>query len=329
MRVFWLIRQEDGSTVAGQRRNLTGLAHTWHALVDRTLVDGVRSRRGAASLTSHGTSEGQLDSTDNLRRMTPAQAEIGIFGGSGFYEFLEHAVEVDVETPYGGPSATAMVGRVEDRSIAFLPRHGRDHELPPHRINYAANAWAMKELGVSRVIGPCAAGSLKAELQPGRFAVCDQLVDRTTGRKDTLYDGPEVRHFSFADPYCRELRPLAVTAARDHGITVHDGGTVVVVPGPRFSTRAESRWFQEQGWDVINMTQYPEAYLARELGMCYVNISLITDHDVGLDETSTPVTAAEVFAVMETNNDALQGVLRTLIAAIPNERSCGCAGDLA
>ena len=192
-----------------------------------------------------------------------AHAEIGIFGGSGFYSFLEDVEEIELETPYGKPSAPFVVGEIEGKQVAFLPRHGRKHELPPHAIPYRANVWAMKELGVRRIIGPNASGALKAELELGEFVVCDQFVDRTSGRTDTFYDGPETTHVSAADPYCPDLRSQLVETARELGIPVRDGGTVVTIQGPRFSTRAESKWFQDAGWDVINMTAYPEGYLAR------------------------------------------------------------------
>src|SRR5919204_1567414 len=182
-----------------------------------------------------------------------ARADVGVFGGSGFYSFLEDAEEVEVETPYGKPSAPLTVGEVGGRRVAFLPRHGVRHELPPPQIPYRANVWAMRELGVRRLIGPCASGALTPELRLGEFVVCDQLVDRTWGRGDTFYDGPETVHVSAAEPYCPELRRVLVEAARELGIPVRDGGTVVVIQGPRFTTRAESRWFQSAGWDVINM----------------------------------------------------------------------------
>ena len=183
-----------------------------------------------------------------------AGAEIGIFGGSGFYSFLEDVEEVELDTPYGKPSAPFVIGEIEGKRVAFLPRHGREHELPPHAIPYRANVWGMKELGVRRIIGPNASGALKAELELGEFVVCDQFVDRTSGRADTFYDGPETTHVSAADPYCPDLRALLVETARELEIPVRDGGTVVTIQGPRFSTRAESRWFQDAGWDVINMT---------------------------------------------------------------------------
>jgi len=172
---------------------------------------------------------------------TTPKAEIGVFGGSGFYELLDDACEVHIDTPYGAPSDAFMVGHVSGRSVAFVRRHGRDHSIPPHLINYRANLWAMKELGVTRIIGPCAAGSLQPHVEPGDFVITDQFVDRTTGRKDTFYDGPHVVHVSSADPYCPEIRAIAYEKAVEQGISVHRSGTVVVIQGPRFSTRAESR----------------------------------------------------------------------------------------
>jgi len=253
--------------------------------------------------------------------------EVAIFGGSGFYSLLDDVEEVTIETPYGEPSAPIAVGDTSGRKVAFLPRHGTKHELPPHQINYRANLWALKELGATRIIGPCAAGSLNKGVRPGEFVVCDQLVDRTTGRKDTFYDGPVTTHVSWADPYCPELRSLAIETAGSEGITVHEKGTVVVIQGPRFSTRAESSWFAREGWEVINMTQYPEAYLARELEMCYVNISLITDYDVGV-EGAPPVTHEEVLTVFNANNAKLRSLLFALVPKIPSERSCPCATAL-
>jgi 5'-methylthioadenosine phosphorylase len=262
--------------------------------------------------------------------MSLPKAELGVFGGSGFYSFLDGVTEHAVETPYGDPSDKLAIGEIEGHKVAFLPRHGRRHQHPPHKINYRANLWAMKQLGVTRVVGPCAAGSLQPEAEPGHFVVCDQIVDRTSGRPDTFYDGPETTHISFADPYCPELRALAVEKAKQLGITVHDGGTMVVIQGPRFSTRAESKWFQQAGWEVINMTGHPEALLARELELCYVNVSLITDYDVGLEGMPgiAPVSHAEVVRVFEENNAKLKDLLMALLPAIPGERSCPCATAL-
>lgn len=254
-------------------------------------------------------------------------AEIGVFGGSGFYSLLDDVEQVEVDTPYGPPSDAVHVGTLGARAVAFLPRHGPDHTLPPHRINYRANVWALKELGVTRILGPCASGSLQREVAPGDFVICDQLVDRTTSRAGSFYDGPTVHHLSFADPYCAELRSVALAAAAEEAIKAHDGGTVVVIEGPRFSTRAESAWFAREGWSVINMTQSPEAPLARELGLCYAAIALITDYDVGVegDADRAPVTLEEVFAVMADNNDRVRRLLFRAIEAVPAERSCDCA----
>jgi 5'-methylthioadenosine phosphorylase len=258
----------------------------------------------------------------------PGDAEIGIFGGSGFYSFLSDVTEKIVETPYGAPSAPVSIGVIEGRTVAFLARHGLRHELPPHRINYRANLWAFKDLGVTRIIGPCAAGSLQRDIEPGHFVVCDQLVDRTSGRTDTFYDGPVTTHVSFADPYCPELRRLAIGVAPEQGITVHGKGTVVTVQGPRFSSRAESTWFHNEGWDVINMTQYPESYLARELEMCYLNVSLITDYDVGLEGETEAVSHEQVLKVFTENNEKLRKLLFALVPQIPRERSCPCGSAL-
>jgi 5'-methylthioadenosine phosphorylase len=252
---------------------------------------------------------------------------IGVFGGSGFYDFLgEGAREIEVDTPYGAPSAPLTTGTVDGVEVAFLPRHGRNHEYPPHVVPYRANLWAMKEAGVDRILGPCAVGSLQPHVAPGHLLVADQLVDRTSGRPSTFADGPETLHISFADPYCPDLRPLAVEAARAAGSTVHDGGTVVVIQGPRFSTRAESRFYSAQGWEIINMTQAPEAVLARELEMCFVNISVVTDYDVGVEGEIEPVSHAQVIERFQANLGTLREVIRRLIpAAATTSRTCPCA----
>jgi 5'-methylthioadenosine phosphorylase len=255
-------------------------------------------------------------------------ARVGVFGGSGFYSFLDDVRTVELTSPYGPPSAPVSIGTIDGQDVAFLPRHGLKHELPPHKINFRANVWALKELGVERIVGPCAAGSLKRDVKPGEFVICDQLVDRTTGRTDTFYDGPTTTHIAFADPYCPELRSLAIGAGRAEGITVHERGTVVTIQGPRFSTRAESKWFQDAGWEVINMTQYPEAYLARELEICYVNISLITDYDVGVEGETEPVSHEAVLQVFNANNERLRNLLFAMIPRIPKERSCPCSTAL-
>lgn len=258
------------------------------------------------------------------------KADIGVFGGSGFYKFIDIIDEVHVETPYGSPSDAIMLGKIGNKTVAFLPRHGRHHSVPPHKINYRANVWAMKALGVSRVISPCAAGSLQKHVEPGDFVICDQFVNKTYGRADTFYDGPIATHVSPADPYCPELRELAVKTARAVGIKAHERGTITVIQGPRFSTKAESKFFTAQGWEVINMTQYPEVYLAREMELCTLNISLITDYDAGLVGDVDPVSHSEVIKVFNANNEKLRNLLFSLIEEIPNDRvKCGCSEVLA
>ncbi len=257
-----------------------------------------------------------------------ARADVGVYGGSGLYSLLDEVTEVVVDTPFGPPAAPVTIGELAGRRVAFLPRHGRDHTLPPHLVPYRANAWAMRELGVRALFGPCASGSLQLDIEPGDFVVADQLVDRTWGRASSFHDGPgspdgfaPVDHIGFADPYDARLRAVAVAACREEGVTTHDGGTLVVVQGPRFSTRAESRWFTAQGWHVINMTQMPEAALATEIGVPYAAIALITDRDVGLDDApgTSPVTLDEVFAMVKRNADVVRNVLARAVAALPDE----------
>ena len=246
-------------------------------------------------------------------------AEIGVFGGSGFYSLLEDVREIKVDTPYGPPSDSFFLATVGGRRVAFLPRHGRRHTIPPHRINYRANVWAMRSLGVKAVISPCAAGSLQLHVEPGHFVVSDQFVDRTSGRDHTFFDGPIVSHVSSAETYDPTLRQIAIDVIREHGITVHEGGTVVVIQGPRFSTKAESKWYSDAGWEVINMTQYPEAYLCRELGMAVVNIALITDYDAGVLEGTEAVTAHDVLEVFNRNAEEIRRVVLDMIARFPDD----------
>jgi len=221
------------------------------------------------------------------------------------------------------------IGSVGGRRVAFLPRHGAKHQWPPHKVPYRANLWAFKQLGVERVVGPCAVGSLQANVKPGEFVVCDQLVDRTSGRASTFYDGPETTHISFADPYCPTMRTVAIAQAKALVIPTHDRGTVVVIEGPRFSTRAESAFYSRQGWEVINMTQFPEAVLARELEICYANVSLVTDYDVGVVGEVEPVSHEEVVEVFQANNDRLRELLLKVIANLPEARDCPCVTALA
>lgn len=263
--------------------------------------------------------------------MAPDRAEIGVFGGSGFYSFLDSVKHISVETPFGKPSDDIAIGKVGGRSVAFMPRHGRKHSLPPAAINYRANLWALHSLGVTRVIGPNASGSLQPQIHPGDFVVCDQFIDRTSGRADTFFDrGPRVVHVSTAHPYCPVLRKLAVSAAGDVGGPVHERGTIVVVQGPRFSTRAESKWFSSNGWEVINMTQYPEVALARELEMCYVGVSLVTDYDSGLEghPDVKPVLVEDVERFFASNISRVRDLILRMIPLIPIERECPCASAM-
>ena len=255
---------------------------------------------------------------------------IGIFGGSGFYEFLEEVEEIALDTPYGPPSARIRRGKVEGTDVLFMPRHGDAHGLPPHRINYRANVWAMKEAGARRLIGPSACGALQPHLAPGTFVVCDQFVDRTRAREDTFFDGPQTTHVSAADPYCPDLRARLVEAATELEIPVVDGGTVVVIQGPRFSTRAESRWFTQAGWDIVTMTQYPEAWLARELELCYATVCLVTDYDVGLEGMPDvpPVSAEAAFRVFAENLGRLRALLFRVVPKIGPQPDDMCSSAL-
>ena len=253
---------------------------------------------------------------------------IGIFGGSGFYRFLDDVEEMPLATPYGPPSAPVRIGKVEGVDVAFMPRHGDEHSLPPHRINYRANVWAMREVGARRIIGPSACGSLRKDIGPGTFVICDQFVDRTQARESTFYDGPQTTHVSAADPYCPDLSRTLAEAGREEGIPMVEGGTIVIIQGPRFSTRAESRWFAESGFDLVGMTQYPEAWLARELELCYANISMVTDHDVGVEGTQ-PVSHEQVVTVFQENNVRLRELLFAVIPKIGPQPQDECATALA
>jgi 5'-methylthioadenosine phosphorylase len=258
------------------------------------------------------------------------KAEIGVFGGSGFYSFLEKAKEYEIDTPYGPPSDKVTIGVLEGKSVAFIPRHGKKHNLPPHKINYRANIYAMKKIGVKRIFGPCSSGSLQPFIKPGQFVVCDQFVDRTKGRIDTFYDGPKTVHVAMADPYCPVLREIVIESARELDIDFYPTGTAVTIQGPRFSTRSESRWYSKMGWEVVTMTQYPEVCLAREQEICYVNISLITDYDVGLAGRPEikPVTINQVVKVFKENNEKLRSLLFKAISKVPGKRDCICSHAL-
>jgi len=254
--------------------------------------------------------------------------KIGIIGGSGFYQFLK-GKEISVRTPYGEPSDKILISRCQGKKIAFLPRHGKKHQYPPHKINYRANLFAFKKLGVERIIAPCAVGSLKAKIKPGDFVICDQFIDRTKRREDTFFNGPKTAHISTAEPYCPQLRKLAIKSSQKLKIPFHKKGTAVVIEGPRFSTKAESNFFAKIA-EVINMTQYPEVVLARELEICYLNISLITDYDVGLKARRDikPVTGQEVLKIFKQNNEKVKKLILEIIKNIPETRSCSCKDAL-
>jgi 5'-methylthioadenosine phosphorylase len=254
----------------------------------------------------------------------PDHPRIAVIGGSGFYEFLHDPTTVEVSTPYGAPSAAISVGEVDGRPVAFLPRHGPEHDYPPHRIPYRANLWALRSLGVQQVLAPCAVGGLQQVTQPGTLVVPDQLVDRTSGRIQT-YVERGAAHAPFADPYCPDLRAALVSAADEH---VVDGGTMVVIEGPRFSTRAESQSYAREGWTVVNMTGHPEAVLARELGLCYATIALVTDLDAGVSREDS-VDQAQVFALFEQHTGRLKELLTSVASTLGPVGNCGCADWLA
>lgn len=257
------------------------------------------------------------------------RAEIGIIGGSGFYEFFADAEHVRVETPFGDPSDDLVLGEVAGRRVAFLARHGQGHRFPPHRVNYRANLWALRSVGVRQVLAPCAVGSLQRALGPGTIVVPDQVVDRTWGRAHTVYDevGPVV-HVGFADPYCPRGRAAVTGVVRHAGLPVTETGTLVVINGPRFSSRAESQWHQQAGWSVVGMTGMPEASIARELALCFTTVAMVTDHDAGV-EGESGVTHEEVLEVFARNIEGLKGVLASVIPVLPTaqgdaEATCPC-----
>jgi 5'-methylthioadenosine phosphorylase len=255
-----------------------------------------------------------------------AQAEIGIIGGSGFYSLMQDARPVQVCTPYGPPSADVTLATIAGRRVAFLPRHGVDHRFPPHRVPYRANLWALRSLGVRQVLSGSAVGSLLPELGPGQLVLPDQLIDRTWGRAHTYSDADNgVAHLSFADPYCPTGRAGAQRAAAAAGLELADSGTLVVINGPRFSTRAESLDHRRSGGSIIGMTGMPEAALARELALCFTAMCLVTDHDAGV-EAGAGVTHAEVLETFAANLPKLRGLLLGTLAELPAEQGdCPCA----
>jgi len=251
------------------------------------------------------------------------QAEIGIVGGTGVYDpqFLEKSEEVKLSTPYGAPSDFVTVGELGGRKVAFVPRHGRRHTIRPTDVNSRANIYALKELGVQRILAPTTVGSLKEEFRPGDVVFVDQFIDRTTRREQSFYTGPQVCHVSVAEPMCPELRKLLVKIAEEMGIRYHKSGTYVCIEGPRFSTKAESRMFRSWGGDVVGMTLVPECVLAREAEMCYASISMVTDYDVWKDH---PVSAREVGKIMSENVEKVKKIIREAALRMPKERGCEC-----
>ncbi len=259
--------------------------------------------------------------------MNLPKAEIGIIGGSGFYDFFgSKAKEIKIKTEFGKPSDKITIGDFSGKKIAFLPRHGKGHFLPPHKIPYRANIAAFHKLGVRKIIAPSAVGSLRKEIKPGDFAVCDQFINRTFGRKDTFFDGPKVAHIETAYPYCPHLRKTAIEEGKKLKLKIHPKATVVVIEGPRFSSLAESKWYSEMGWDLVNMTQYPEVVLANELGICYLNISLVTDYDVGIyaGKEVEPVSIKIVLENFKKNTEKLKKLISEIIKNLPREKKCDC-----
>lgn len=261
--------------------------------------------------------------------MSEQRADLGVIGGSGFYSLLDDPESVAVETPYGAPSAELTVGTLGGRRVAFLPRHGTDHRFPPHRVPYRANLWALRSIGVRQIVAGSAVGGLKPELGPGTLVAPDQIIDRTWGRPHTYSDSDRgVAHLSFADPYCPNGRAAAGRASQRTGIALTDGGTLVVINGPRFSTRAESMDYQRTGAAIIGMTAMPEVSLARELAMCFTSLCLVTDLDAGV-EAGQGVTHAEVLAMFAENLPRLRELLVATLGELPGEQSeCSCAHAL-
>lgn len=259
--------------------------------------------------------------------MTGETAEIGIIGGSGVYDtgLLEEIKEIKVYTPFGAPSSLVTVGTYKGIRVAFIPRHGKGHTIPPHKVNYRANMWALRELGAKRVISSSAVGSLREDYKPGDFVIPDQFIDRTTKRIDTFYDEGQVCHISSADPICPQLSGLFFSIAKDLGYRAHDRGTYVCVEGPRFSTRAESRLFRSWGADVIGMTLYPECVLARELELCYVTLSMVTDYDVWAEK---PVSTEEIVRTLGENSQNFKKLVMEVVPNIPRQRNCKCGSAL-
>ena len=255
------------------------------------------------------------------------KAEIGIIGGTGFYDpkLLRNVKEIRVRTPYGSPSDSITVGELEGRRVAFLPRHGRKHTIRPTDVNFRANIFALKKLGVQRIVAPSTVGSLREDFAPGDVVFIDQFIDRTTRREQSFYTGRQVCHISVAEPMCPELRRTLIKSAAEVNVSTHNTGTYVCVEGPRFSTKAESRMHRMWGADVVGMTLVPECVLAREAEICYACIATVTDYDVWKDH---PVSAGEVGETMKANIEKVKRVLTMAISNIPKERECECKNAL-
>ena len=256
-----------------------------------------------------------MPSRDDTSDLAPL---VGVIGGSGLYSLLEGTTveTLEMETPYGAPSSPVTVGELNGTRVAFLTRHGERHTLPPHRVPYRANIWALAKLGARAIVSSSAVGSLSPRIPPGTFVIPDQLVDRTWGRDDTFFDGPEVQHLSFSDPYSASLRAAATRALTSRGERVVGLATTVVVQGPRFSTRAESRWYRGLGAHIVNMTQYPEAALAAELNLGMVNLSFVTDSDAG-DSEDEAVDPQIVLRRMAEAEPRIRAAIAAIVAAVP------------
>ena len=252
------------------------------------------------------------------------QAEIGIFGGTGIYDsgLLKESKEITIDTPFGKTSDSIAVGIFKGRKVAFMPRHGKKHTIPPHMINFRANIWAFKEMGIKRIIAPSAVGSLQEKFVPGDLALPSQFIDFTKSRKTSFFELEKVIHISVADPFCPELQSAVTNATDNLHLKMHKNCTYVCIEGPRFSTRAESKFYKNViGADIIGMTLVPECQLAREAQICYVSISTVTDYDVWAEK---PVTAKEVIETLTKNVETTKKILTSLPDFIPSQRSCSC-----
>ncbi|MBI2830462.1 MAG: S-methyl-5'-thioadenosine phosphorylase [Chloroflexi bacterium] len=261
--------------------------------------------------------------------MPKPKAKIGVIGGSGLYDIdgMTAIKEVQINTPFGKPSDTIVVGKLGGVGIAFLPRHGKGHRILPSEVPSRANIWALKSLGVERIIAVCSAGSFKKELEPGHLLIPDQLIDRTRNRPSTFFGEGIVAHVPFADPFCPELSEVLYDSATAVGATVHPKGTFVVMEGPAFSTRAESRLYRSWGADLIGMTALPEAKLAREAEICYAIIGCVTDYDSWW-QPGKPVTVDMILDTMHHNVDMAKSIIKLAVGRIAKERTCACATAL-